>query len=179
MTLALPWPVLADRVVCRDGGSFDFAGNTADDQIVSVFTLGVLGIGGLVDVVAWDAANGWTWLWLRRGFALGEQQIFLPLVDDEPLPIWRSPLDWLRAARKGLVVLRPEVALRIWSGYLDHRGQRQKYSCRSKKSCTRRKGGISTIFLWALHRESRSTQHDHQKREPNRHSHRWCYRNTG
>jgi len=69
MALALPWPAWADHVICRDGGSFDFAQDAADDQIVSVFTLGLLGIGGLVDLVAWDVARARTVLWLRRGFA--------------------------------------------------------------------------------------------------------------
>jgi hypothetical protein len=113
MTLALPWPVLGDRVIFHEGESFDFARDANDGEIVSAFTLGVLGIGGLVDLVAWEPAGGRTALWLRRGFALGEQQIFRHQLDNEPLPVWRSPLGWLRAARMGLVILRPEVA-HIW-----------------------------------------------------------------
>lgn len=109
LALAAPWPVLADRVVIT-GQYFDFARDVGDEGSKMAFTIGVLGIGGLTDIVAWDPQTDRMASWLGRGFALGEKQIFDPYLNDEWLQVWRSPLNWLHASRAGVVILRPEHA---------------------------------------------------------------------
>ena len=68
-------------------------------------------IGNLVDLVAWDEKTPTQWR-LRVGSAswLGciEPQYF----ESDPVTIWRSPLNWLRARCQGLVILSPERAER-------------------------------------------------------------------
>ena len=77
LALATPWPVLADRVVIT-GQHFDFARDAGDEGGEMAFTIGVLGIGGLTDIVAWHPHTDRMASWLGRGFALGEKQIFDP-----------------------------------------------------------------------------------------------------
>jgi len=114
LTLATPWPVLGDRVAFQSSGSFDFARDQHDSNALPAFIMGVLGGGGLIDLCAWQLETDRTALWLGAGFALGEKQIASPHF--EPLPVWKSPLAWLRADRHGLVILRPDIA---WSRLAD------------------------------------------------------------
>lgn len=62
--------------------------------------------GALVDLVAFRTDRPSRWL-LRTGigWALGSDQVCVPDWDNEPLPIWRTPLDWLIAAGTGLCIL--------------------------------------------------------------------------
>jgi hypothetical protein len=109
LDLGSPWPLFRDRVVFEDRGLFDFTRDVSDENAVNIFTIGVIGIDGLIDLVAWaPKTGGRIALWLGRGFALGEAQIFGPHL--EPFPIWRSPLGWLKAGRRGIVSLRPSAA---------------------------------------------------------------------
>lgn len=41
---------------------------------------------------------------------MGEGTIFAPRLESEALPVWRWPLDWLRADRRGIVLLKPQLA---------------------------------------------------------------------
>lgn len=104
MNLATPWPILADRVVF-DGPVFYFA-----DEIElvgeSAFTLAVISDIGFVDIVAWHPASGRQALWKGHGFALGERQINNPDPAKKGLAVYRSPMDWLRAGRSGIVIFR-------------------------------------------------------------------------
>jgi len=114
LTLATPWPMRADRVQFDGTGFFDFARNTDSGNAAPAFVIGVLGDGGLIDLCAWQLETDRTALWLGRGFALGETQLaFRP---HEPLPVWRTPLAWLRANRVGIVILNVSAA---WSRLAD------------------------------------------------------------
>jgi len=114
LTLATPWPVLADRVHFDGAGFFDFAGDGDNGNAAPAFVIGVLGDGGLIDLCAWQLETDRTALWLGRGFALGETQ--LAFRHHEPLPVWRTPLAWLRANRVGIVILNVSAA---WSRLAD------------------------------------------------------------
>ena len=107
LCLGTPWPVLADRVVFSNN-SFEFTRHVDDESSSSAYIIGVLGFGGLIDLAAWEPASFHIASWLGRAFAISEQQIEAPHL--EPLPVWRSPLEWLRAGRRGIVILRPEIA---------------------------------------------------------------------
>jgi len=62
--------------------------------------------GGLVDLVAFrtDQPSRWR-LRVGLGWALGADQVYVPSWDNEPLQMWRTPLDWLRNEGVGLAVL--------------------------------------------------------------------------
>jgi hypothetical protein len=111
-----PWPILSDRVVFREGGLFDFCHQGIPDDSVPVFTIAVFGLAGITDIAAWEPASNRLALWLGRGFALGETEIWAPRLKGEILSIWRSPWGWLRSGRQGVVILRPRAA----PFYLDH-----------------------------------------------------------
>jgi len=66
-------------------------------------------VGNLVDLVAWDprVPEGWA---LRTGAAIWLGAISPQLCDPEPVPVWRSPLNWFRAACSGLVILSSDRA---------------------------------------------------------------------
>ena len=97
-------------VVFRNDGTFDFARDTEEDTATLAFTIVAQGIGGLTDIVAWEPRRNHVGLLLNRAFALGEEQIWAPGVSRDPIPVRRSLLNWLRAGRCGLFVLRPAVA---------------------------------------------------------------------
>ena len=99
-------PVVVDQVVFQDNGLFEFGRYAADKNKQNAFILEVRGIDGPIDLAAWDPDGDRCALWLGRGFALGEDQIWFPVLSGTPLPIWRSPLGWLRAGRTGLVIIR-------------------------------------------------------------------------
>jgi hypothetical protein len=111
LDLCCPWPMMADRVIFQPSRLFDFARHVHDEVNESnAFTIGVLGLGGLIDIVAWDPNTDRHAPWLGRAFALGEKQIWQPNLSGDPLPIWRSPMGWLRSGRMGLVILRRSAA---------------------------------------------------------------------
>jgi hypothetical protein len=71
------------------------------------------------DVVAWTPHDGRLATWLNRAWALGEEKVFAPrLSPQDELPVWRTPLGWLRANCKGLCLVRPQAA----AHYLDCAG---------------------------------------------------------
>jgi hypothetical protein len=64
--------------------------------------------GGAIDIAAWQPKSGRIGLWLKRAFALGEEQIW-PRFEGDPLHVWRTPMKWLKAGRQGLVIVRREA----------------------------------------------------------------------
>jgi hypothetical protein len=60
--------------------------------------------GGVVDLVAWSERAPENWL-LRVGSAAWLGSIAPQYMDPEPIPLWRSPVSWLRNGCVGLVVL--------------------------------------------------------------------------
>ena len=64
------------------------------------------------DIVAWSPQLNRTATWLGRAWALGEERVYAPrLTDHGALPVWRDPLGWLRANRKGICLIRPKSAV--------------------------------------------------------------------
>jgi hypothetical protein len=102
--------VVVDQVVFQGNGLFEFGRYAQDMNAQNAFIIELRGVEGLVDLVAWDPASDRFARWLGRGFALGEDRISFPSLSGGPLPIWRSPLGWLRAYRSGLVILNPRAA---------------------------------------------------------------------
>jgi hypothetical protein len=113
-SLAIPHPVRRDLVMFGQDGSFEFSRDTNEDTGAPAFTLIVSASAGPIDIVAWQPKPNRIALWLNRGFALGEEQIWRARLD-RPMPIWRTPMSWLRSGRDGLVLLRPDAAFHYLS----------------------------------------------------------------
>ncbi|MEY9189156.1 hypothetical protein [Bradyrhizobium ottawaense] len=106
--LGSPWPILVDKVVF-EGVFFSFA----DDLGVLgelAFTIVVFSNAGMIDVAAWQPETERLAVWRGDGFALGERQIHLPNPLAGGLHVFRSPIDWLRASRRGIVIVQPQFA---------------------------------------------------------------------
>jgi hypothetical protein len=73
--------------------------------------------GRLVDLAAWDSPANRVSTWRGLGWALGQETVFVPRMS-EGLPVHRTPLGWLRADCRGIVILDPVVA----RGYLTDAG---------------------------------------------------------
>jgi hypothetical protein len=108
--LHFPHPLLAQDVVFLPNGYFEFQRHLQDEVGEPAFTMIVEGADGPIDIVAWQPQTNHTALWLKRAFALGEEQLSGPRLDDEPLRVWRSPMTWLAARRRGLVIVQPKAA---------------------------------------------------------------------
>lgn len=106
VSLYEPYPVLVNFVKAAGAGTFDFA---EEGGGTSVFTILALSTYGAIDIVAWQPKTARIRTWLGRAFALGEEQVYGPFLGKDPLPVWCEPWGWLRAGRRGLVILRPEV----------------------------------------------------------------------
>ena len=110
-------PPLGYCAVVVAGGVFVFAadvGNGASDEAVQhALILPVEGSYSQapLDYVAHSKEIG-TALWRGMGFALGQDQIDNPATywAEGALRIHRTPLDWLRANRKGICVVNPSRA---------------------------------------------------------------------
>ena len=108
LDLGSPWPVLLDKVVFGDE-YFSFA----DDLGVPgelAFTFVVISNIGTIDIAAWQPETKRLAVWSGHGFALGERQIHHPNALAGGLHVFRSPIEWLRAGRCGIVILRPQFA---------------------------------------------------------------------
>jgi hypothetical protein len=111
LQLGRPWMVLANRVVF-DGEFFAFAddiGMFGED----VFTIPVFGNAGMIDIAAWHPKTDRLAVWCGEGFALGEGQIRHPIPLAQGLPVFRTPIGWLRARRCGIVISRRSLAREI------------------------------------------------------------------
>jgi hypothetical protein len=108
LNLGAPWPVLADKVVFS-GGYFSFADDLALPGELA-FTFVVISNAGMIDIVAWQPETQRLAVWCGEGFALGERQIHHPYPLLKGLPVFRTPLGWLRAGRRGIVICRVSYA---------------------------------------------------------------------
>ena len=108
-------PVVADQVVFIDRSQFEFA-RYVDGPSEPAFILPAIDFGEVIDLVAWQPRGDRIATCLGRAFSLGQEQLWWPTLDRQPLDVWRTPLDWLRHDRRGIVILRAEQA----HFYLDH-----------------------------------------------------------
>jgi hypothetical protein len=113
-TLDLPYSFVADLVVFLGCRSFEFARyttKTIDENPVPAFIVPVTTCRGpWIDLVAWSPSTGQLATWLGRAFALGEE--FLAPPHFEAVAVYRTPLKWLQAERRGIVIVKPHLA---WS----------------------------------------------------------------
>ncbi|ACL58742.1 hypothetical protein [Methylobacterium nodulans] len=105
--------VLRDLVVFGKRQRFGFARHDGGEGpgAVEAYTIPARDAGGaLVDVVAWDPAAGRLATWLGAVGMLGEDSLWRPLADKEPLVVHRDPVGWLAAGWRGVVVINDALA---------------------------------------------------------------------
>jgi len=66
--------------------------------------------GEIIDVAAWNPNGGALALWRGAACMLGEQNIRAPRIEHDGLTVHRDALAWLRAGRRGVVVIDPQRA---------------------------------------------------------------------
>lgn len=109
--LVVPDMLLPARVVFHDEANrFSFADETRDaSELTGAFILPVRDeAGDVADIVAWQPASGRTATWQACAWALGQGEFPAPLHvlhDDGAAHVFRNVMDWLRADRRGLVIL--------------------------------------------------------------------------
>jgi hypothetical protein len=103
--LTKPLAVLAARVVFQPNGTY---GPNILGEFAHVFP--AFDSDGLADVVAWSPKSGRIASRLGIASMLGEEQVARASGASKPLLVWHDPVGWLRAGRRGVVILEPEVA---------------------------------------------------------------------
>lgn len=106
--MAEPWPIRSARVVFDGLHGFDF---TRDGEPAIIFK--AEDCGEEIDLIAWQPRTEKLASWHGNTFCLGDlDQIDNPATYfmDGALRIHADPLDWLRASREGIVVLRRDFA---------------------------------------------------------------------
>jgi hypothetical protein len=111
--IASPWAVRAARVLFQPAGRY-----VPNALGTFVYVFGIIGDRGLIDAAAWSPASGQIGTRLGVGAALGEGQLGFDDIGatGRPLPVWRDPVDWLRAGRHGVVIADPAVAAHVFAG---------------------------------------------------------------
>jgi len=112
---ALVYPELPGRarvVFFPDRPLFDFAEDVGGDAVVSAFVfLARDESGDPCDLVAWAPGEARVAAWLGRASMLGLDQLWQPrLMQEGALPVCETPLEWLRAERRAVVILDPTRA---------------------------------------------------------------------
>ena len=124
--LALDWlngkgiPALAQsRPVCIHAGRATFCdGRYTPNPIAEpVFILPIITGGEIIDLCAWNPLAGELGTRLGAGAVIGQEQIEQGFGSTRtPLPVWRSPLRWLKASRRGIVVVDDDAARHLLAG---------------------------------------------------------------
>jgi hypothetical protein len=109
--LTKPLAILAARVVFQPNGTYVPNGLGEFSHVFPAFSGD-----GLADVVAWAPKSGR----IAPGFGivsmLGEELAARASRASKPLLVWRDPVGWLRAGRRGGVILEPEGAAVLLAG---------------------------------------------------------------
>jgi hypothetical protein len=118
--LAGPVPVRSGYIVFDElGFEFEQHHHHGEEGVRAFLFLVTDGEGVARDVVAWSPFLNKLTTWLNRAWALGEEAVYRPRLSPQGgLPVWRSPVGWLKARRKGLCLVRPKAA----AHYLDDAG---------------------------------------------------------
>jgi hypothetical protein len=101
------WPI-SGATVRFDGGTFDLA---SDGE--RALTFRAEDCGEVVDLIAWQPRTNQLASWFGQAFCLGDvDDIFNPATyfAGDALHVYETPLQWLQAERKGVVIVRPDLA---------------------------------------------------------------------
>lgn len=107
-----PTPLRAGTITWVAQGRFEFSKFISRDEHGEKAFLFLVEDSGLYpfDIIAWVPQTNRIGSLLGYTWGLGEGGIYRPRLETGVLPVWRSPLDWLRANRRGVVLLKPQLA---------------------------------------------------------------------
>jgi hypothetical protein len=105
-------------VIFRPGGRFEFSSEVRElrGHVAGVIIPIRDECGDLVDLAAWNPDDGALSLWRGMASMLGAENIFAPRIESEALLVFADVAAWLRAGRRGVVVLDPQCARWCLSG---------------------------------------------------------------
>jgi hypothetical protein len=105
-------------VIFRPGARFDFSSEvgTARGSVAGIIIPLGDEAGDLVDLAAWNPDDGALSLWCGAASMLGEDQISAPRLESEALAVFAEVASWLRAGRRGVVIMDPARARWCLSG---------------------------------------------------------------
>ncbi len=110
--LAEPWAVHVGKVLFVDQHLYvpNRLGNSC--LIMAVID------DGIIDLAAWDPRSGRIGARLGQGGCLGQGQIGRDGFGTHgpALPVWRTPIGWLAAERRGVVIVDPPIAAHQLAG---------------------------------------------------------------
>jgi len=111
-----PWPIRSTRVVFDDRGGYMPIPGVGDFAFVIAIYDGELPI----DSAAWQPKTGKIATRLGAGALLGEEQVGLDGTGTtgRALLVWRDPISWLKAERRGVVIADPILAAHRLSGII-------------------------------------------------------------
>ncbi len=104
-------------VIFRPGGRFDFSRDVRElhGHVTGVIIPARDECGDLVDLAAWNVDDGELALWRGVASMLGEDWISAPRIESDALAVFADVVSWLRAGRRGIVIVDPQRARwRLW-----------------------------------------------------------------
>jgi hypothetical protein len=101
-----------DSVCFLPGGRFEFARNMRDasGHVLAVIIPALDEYCETIDLVAWSLETGAFATWRGQAAMLGEDGIDAPRIEVDGLRVFPGPAEWLRAGRRGVVILDNESA---------------------------------------------------------------------
>jgi hypothetical protein len=96
----------------RPGGRFDLSSEvrSALGAVAGVIIPARDECGDLIDLAAWNVDDGELALWRGVASMLGEDWINAPRLESEALAVFADVASWLRAGRRGVVIVDPQRA---------------------------------------------------------------------
>jgi hypothetical protein len=98
--------------IVRRGLGFELEQHVKHGKPERAFLLAVCDMHGApADLAAWQPATGWLGTWRGLAWALNQECIYRPRLDEHgALKVHPTPLEWLRDGCRGIVLIRPPLA---------------------------------------------------------------------
>ena len=99
-------------VIFRPGGRFDFSRDVREvyGHVAGVIIPARDERGDLVDLAAWNVDGGELALWRGVASMLGDDWVNAPRIESDALAVFPDVASWLRAGRRGVVIVDPQRA---------------------------------------------------------------------
>jgi hypothetical protein len=113
LAIGTPWAIGAARVLIQPDNTY-----VPSSMGRYAYVLPCLTNVGMIDLVCWIPATGQIASRLGEAAMLGQRQVD-EAADDitaRPVPVWASPLSWLRGGRNGIVIVDAVRAGHLLSG---------------------------------------------------------------
>ena len=113
-------------VIFRPAGRFDFSREVreARGHVAAIIIPARDECGDLVDLAAWNVDDGDLALWRGVASMLGEDWISAPRIESDALAVFADVASWLRAGRRGVVIVDPTTRALATGGRTRRRRRR-------------------------------------------------------